>query len=600
MLVTLTVRDLALVEHAQLDFRTGMHVLSGQTGGGKSLVIAALGLLRGGRAKAGMVRQGADHLRVDGEFQLGTGERSASLKHRLGQILDVPEDEVIPDDELLVVTRIIDKNGRSRVRVAGRPTTLGALKELGAWLLEIHGQGESRALMRPEIQIETLDAFAGLSDLRRQFAGALRDAKAARDAHREACEEVQGRQQQLEFLRFQVQELDALGLSAGETSQLEREHGLLAHVDRQREHLADALAALQDNEPSAGDLLAQGERALAAAAEIDPGLKDALARLSEARELVADAARDSVSAQGDLELDPARMEAVEARMAEIQKVLRRFGPTEADLLAHLGRVRAELDQLDDPATDPDALAQAADAARDHAMKVGRKLHRARAKAAGPFTEAVQRELADLEMPRAQLRVEQGELPAPDGLLEGATAHGPVATQILVCTNPGEPFLPLGEIASGGELARAVLAIKKILADQDRVPLLVFDEIDSEIGGRLGLQVGAKLAEVAAHHQVMIVTHLPQVAAFADVHWMVAKEVAGQGESERTLARVTALDQQGAQRELAAMAGGDAEGAVARATLDEAMRLRERARGGRSSGRRGKPSGKGSSGEASPP
>lgn len=569
MLHTLHIRDLALIDRAEITLHRGLNVVSGATGGGKSLLVAAIKLLRGEKAPGSLVRHGQGELQVDGEFRLGGGERSAAVARLVRDLCGADL-----EDDTLLVTRIVDASGRSRVRIQSRPSTLQALRELGAFLLEIHGQGDSRALMRPEIQCETLDAFAGTASLRHAFADALATAREARDRLRQRSEGERERAQRLEFLRFQVREMRDLGLQENEIAALEAEHRVLANLDALREHLGAVLDALQDAEVNASELLAAAARRLSAAAELDRRLEDAAGSLAEAQERIADVCRQVQSAQGRLDLDPARLQEVTERLDAIQRALKRWGPDEAAFRAALSRAETELSGLEDEAADPGALAEDARAKTAAAGELGRRLLRARQKAAIPFCKAIAAELSSLDMARTEVRVAMAGGLADEVLLDAATAHGPVPVDLDVRINPGEPFHPMRETASGGELARIVLAVKKTLADQDRVPLLVLDEIDAEIGGRLGTQVGNKLAEVARHHQVVIVTHLPQVAAFAERHFLVHKEALGRGTEERTRAAVAELRGKAIERELAAMASG--EGADAEAVA-QAKKLVMRAR-----------------------
>lgn len=569
MLHTLHVRNLALIEAAELRLGAGLNVVSGETGGGKSLLITALKLLRGEKAAAGLVRHGADELQVDGEFRLGAGERSRTVAKLVQELCGGAV-----EDDLLLVTRIVDRHGKSRVRIGGRPATLAALRVVGEFLLEIHGQGDSRALMRPEIQCETLDGFAGTAALRQEFAAAL---AAARELHerlqRDAADERE-RRQRVEFLRFQQREMTELRLGEGEFAALGDEHQLLANLDATRQGLQSALAALQDDELNAADLVAQALRHVRDAAAVDRRLEDAAERLGEVEDLLAEVCRKVQSGLARLDLDPSRLAEVEARLDEIQRALRRFGPTENDFRRTLAEVTAELERMDGGADDPAALAAELQQRTAALGQLGRRLLRARAKAAASFAERIRVELAELGMQHTVVRVAMAEDFADADLLATATAHGPVPVDFEVRINPGEPFRSMRETASGGELARIVLAVKKTLAEQDRVPLLVLDEIDAEIGGRLGLQVGQKLAAVAAHHQVVIVTHLPQVAAFADRHFLVRKLVEKRGRDERTASAVTVLEGAAVERELAAMAAGDGIDAAA---LEQARALVRRAR-----------------------
>ncbi|MCA8955581.1 MAG: DNA repair protein RecN [Planctomycetes bacterium] len=569
MLHTLNIRDLALIEHAELSFHHGFNVLSGETGGGKSLVIAAMELLRGGRSRADLVRHGARELRVDGEFRVGGGGRWSGVFEVLRDTCGIDL-----EGEELIVTRIVDAKGRSKARVNGYPVTVTALRELGAWLLEIHGQGESRALMRPEIQCETLDAFAGTGTLRHRFAAALGEARRTRQHIEEGAGGERERQARAEFLRYQLGEMTALDVRPGELAELDQEHRILAHSDRMRELLESALDALQERDASALDLLHQAGRALDKAAQIDRELADAAALVAEASVGASEASRAIQHGLARVDADPTRLAAVEGRLAELRRALQRFGPTEADFTTRMAAARTELDELSSEAFDPIALAARLAEETATVAQLGGELTEARRAAAERFTAAVEQELASLGMPSTELRVSMAEQPAAERLLDEATAYGPGSLDFTVRVNPGEPPKSLRETASGGEMARLVLSIKKCLADQDRVPFLVFDEIDAEIGGRLGLQVGRKLREVAAHHQLLIVTHLPQVAAFGDAHFKVHKST--DKKAGRTISAIEKLGRAAAERELAAMSVGED---VDQKAIRAARRMVEQAQGG---------------------
>ncbi|MCY2957559.1 MAG: DNA repair protein RecN [Planctomycetota bacterium] len=569
MLHTLHVRNLALIESAEIRLDEHLNVISGETGGGKSLLITALKLVRGEKAQASLIRHGQDELQVDAEFRLSDGDRSRAVIELVSR-----ECGGAIEDGLLLVTRIVDRQGRSRVRIGGRPATIGFLRQLGEFLVEIHGQGDSRALMRAGIQCETLDAFAGTTPQRAQFAAALTVARDVERRLRATTGAQQERRQRVEFLRFQSREMTELRLVEGELEQLVAEHQILANLDVTRQRLQAALGALQDEDANASELLAVAVRSLREAALVDRRLEDSQEALDEASELVAEVCRKLQSGLARLDLDPRRLEAVEARLDEVHRALQRFGPTEADFRRNLVQVTAELLAADNSSDDPDALAVELAGKTEAVAVIGRKLMRARRKAAEPFAEQIGRELKDLGMVHTQVRVVLKDEVADSELLAQATEHGPSVVDFEVRINPGEPFRSMKDTASGGELARIVLAIKKTLADQDRVPLLVLDEIDAEIGGRLGLQVGQKLHDVALHHQVVIVTHLPQVAAFANRHFLVNKEIAGKGAEERTRSQVRQLKGHEVERELAAMTTGDGDDLVA---LNQARSLVRRAR-----------------------
>lgn len=565
MLNTLTIRDLALIENAEISYTQGLNVISGETGGGKSLVIAALQLLRGEKARADMVRHGAENLAVIGEFYLGDSDRSLAAVEAVRELCGIEL-----DDDLLIITRIVDPKGRSRARVNGQPVTMTVLRELGSWLLEIHGQGDSRALMRSEIQCETLDAFAGTRKLRGEFARTLIEARASRERHLHILGGERERQERLEFLRYQLIEMQSLELEAGEVQRLEQEHRLLGHLDHMRELLATTLDSLQEGDACASDLLGKASKALREAADIDHDLASAAEQVTDAEVNVAEACRSVQSGLSRLDLDPSRLAAVEERLAEVRKGLSRFGPTDTDFFSRLIEVADELDQIADAAQSPEALARELANKTATLAEIGRKLLRARRKAVARFTSAIESELAGLGMTHTKFGVEMSDQFATEELLDQATSHGPTSVDFTVRINAGEPERSMRDTASGGEMARIVLAIKKCIADQDRVPFLIFDEVDAEIGGRLGFAVGAKLRDVAAHHQVLIVTHLPQVAAFGEAHFKVSKAV-HQGRTTCTVARLGAKE---IERELAAMSSG--EGADQNA-IREARRMVQKAK-----------------------
>ena len=582
MLHTLHVRNLALIESAELHLAAGLNVFSGETGGGKSLLITALKLLRGDRARAGLVRRGARELQVDGEFRLGgagsrvDAERSAEVRRLVDEMCGGSI-----EDDLLLVTRIIDRQGRSRVRIGGRPATLQALRTLGNLLVEIHGQGDSREWTRPETHCQVLDGFADCGELREQFAEAWDAARQLRERLRTQEEGQQEQRQRLEFLRFQQREMAELALADGELVELEAEHQRLANVDAVREGLHAGLAALQEGEHNASELLSLAAAQVRSAAALDSRLQAVAGQFADAEALVDELCRGVQSGMAGLDFEPGRLTHVETRLDEIQRLLRRFGPTEREFRERLVAVTEELDRWEGEIEEPEEMAAQLQERTAKAAALGRKLLRARRRAAKEFTGRVGAGLQDLGMPHTELRIAMPADFRDEDLLDQATRHGPVAVDIEVRINPGEPFRPLGEVASGGELARVVLAVKKAMAQHDRVPLLVLDEIDAEIGSRLGLQVGGKLAAVAEHHQVVIVTHLPQVAAFADRHFLVAKAVVGKAEAERTTSTVRALDRREVEHELAAMAGDAADAA----NREQARSLVRKVRPGVSAGQR---------------
>jgi DNA repair protein RecN (Recombination protein N) len=598
MLEQLTIRDLALLHRTGALPSPGMTVISGETGGGKSLVIQALQLLRGEKGRAGLVRRGAKAASVDGVFVLSEGERSHAVRALYEEVLGTEL-----EDDRVVVTRVVDANGRSRARIDGRPVPLRDLQRFGSYLLEIHGQGQNRSLMRPEIQTELLDAYAGLRELRGDYAQRLQEARRLDAELRELRANERERRERAEFLRYCLEEIDAVDPQAGEMAELEREERILGNLDALRLGLEDGVRELYEDEERepAADLVRRHARRIQELTEFDERLGEGARLLEEAALLLEEGVHELQGGLARLELDPARLDELRERLGELRRLCERFGPREEDVLEQREKMREELARLDDAADGPAALESRLESILQELGQLAGKLETQRKRAARPLSKRMMEELAELGMAKAvvEVRVVARE---GDSLLARCSELGTCEVDVFLAPNPGETMTPLRETASGGEVARVMLVLKKILADRDQVPVLVFDEADAEIGGRLGLAVGRKLAAVAAAHQVLCVTHLPQIAAFAETHLLVEKRVektdakggkggaksgtkkgamaAGADAAERTVAEIRPLNEEERQRELASMARG--QDAVDEGALQEAGRLlqlaRERAHG----------------------
>jgi DNA repair protein RecN (Recombination protein N) len=570
MLEELTVRDLALLRQATLRPAKGLTVISGQTGGGKTLVVQALRLLRGEKADADVVRHGATAATIDGSFALTGGERSRRVRELYAEILGQPV-----EDERIVVSRSVDARGRSQARIDGRPVALRDLRRLGEFLIEIHGQGASQSLVRPESQTELLDAYAGLGERRRELARELHAVRALAERLAAQQKGEHERRERAEFLRFCLADIDRVGPRPGEMAELLAEAGVLRHLDQLRQVVEGGVRQLSEGEDGGSapilEQLARLQREVVAAVAIDARLEGAARLVEEGRLALEEAARELRDGRERLDLDPLRLEAVEQRLADLQRLLERFGPSEEQLVEARQRMRKELALCEDATQSPEAL-QAELMRRVAELEAsGGELTQARTKAARALSRTLVRELADLGMERlrAEVRIVLNE---GDTALSRLTDLGTSHVEVFLAPNPGEPLTALQKTASGGEVARVMLALKKILADQDCVPVLVFDEIDAEIGGRLGLAMGRKLRQLATDHQVLCVTHLPQIAAFAHGHWLVAKRVETGADGERTVSELRELAGDDRQRELASMTRG--EGAIDRGALAEAGRLLE--------------------------
>ncbi|HVZ76369.1 MAG TPA: DNA repair protein RecN [Gemmatimonadaceae bacterium] len=550
MLIELRIRNFAIIESLTLPLAPGLNVLSGETGAGKSIIVGALGLLLGERASADLIRTGADKATVEGVFDVG-GRRD------LRALLDDRGIEL--DDALLVLKREVAAAGRARAWINGTTVTAAVLAEVGRHLVNLHGQHEAQLLIDPESQRAILDAFGD--------AGA--DAAAVREAHRALAEvrhaiaDLERRRSDAErradYLRHVVREIEESRVSDGEDARLEEEANRLENADELQGLAASALGVLAGEEQGVLAQLDALARVLQQLQRLDPSL----GRLQES----FDAAYYALDAlQGELdryrdtvELDPARLEEVRRRRDLLFRLVKKYGPTLADVIETGRQSRAELDLVDSSGLDLRALQEREAAARTALEESARGLSRKRADAARRLASAVDEVLPDLGMPDGRLTV--ALTPRAETGPEGAED-----VEFRVALNIGHDARPLGRVASGGELSRVMLALKTILARLDHVPTLVFDEVDAGIGGRVGLQVGDTMRRVAADHQVFAITHLPQIAARAHHHILVSKDASG----GVTTASVAVLSGDARVAEVARMLGGDPESSVSRAHAAELL------------------------------
>ena len=556
MLEDLAIKNLAVVEKARIRPAAGMTVITGSTGGGKSLIVTALKLLRGGKAAAALVRRGAERAVVDGSFRLSRGERSDSLRAAAVRILGEE-----PEEDLVVLSRVVEASGRSRAYACGRPITVGQLRQLGSLLIEVHGQGESAMLCRPQAQAEMVDQFGGLEEERKAFAAAL---DRARDLARELEERARGegeRRDRIDLLSFQLDQIRRVAPEPGELSRLEERRSVLANLERLRELLDGAGRELSQEEACITERLGRVLSRLEEAARFDRRAAEPLEALGEAEELLREAGGRVLSHLHSLDEGGDRLDTIEERIHGIRTLCNRFGVEESGLEELARRFEEELDRLRELDEGAGTLTGEAAAALTRAAEAGRRLAAKRGRAGGKLCRALADDLARMGMGSAKVGLVQEPLP-DHRLLAEATPWGAGRVEFLLRANPGEKELPLARVASGGERARVMLALKKRLADADTVPLLVLDEIDAEVGGRLGGAIGRELKEVALSHQVICVTHLPQVAAYGDEQVVVEKGV----ERGRTFARVRSVVGRERDRELAAMSRGGPpeEGEIRRA------------------------------------
>lgn len=565
MLVELAIRDFAIIEDVRLRLTPGFNALTGETGAGKSILVGAVGQLLGDRADSDVVRAGAERAIVEGVFEPGP---------RADRIRDVLEAYGIDEDPVLIMCREIHAAGRSTARVNGRSVPVRALTEIGQLLIDIHGQSDNASLKREAEHVELLDRFGGLLGDRAALAervGRLRSVRRELDALRGDAEEMARR---AERLRWQVDEIAQARLKAGEEDELLAERHRLVNAERLAALAERAYTALHGDEDQTGaaDLLGAADAALGALAEIDPEMREHVEALAAALEAARDVAHAVRVYRERSAFDAGGLEAVEERLAAIAELRRKYGGDVGEVLAHGERAAAELARLEGAEAETDALEAEAAAVAGEIGALGAALGARRREAGGRLAAAVEAQLGALGMADGRFQVALERTPDPAGVAaDGGSwafdASGLERVAFLVSTNAGEPPRPLARIASGGETARLMLALKNVLTAADGIPTLIFDEIDAGIGGRIGRVVGEKLWRLAARHQVLCVTHLPQVAAWGDTHFHVRKAVA----DGRTVTEVRQLEGPARVEEVAQMLGGagDAARANARQLLAEA-------------------------------
>lgn len=551
MLIEIRIRDYAVIDDLRLELGPGLVALTGETGAGKSIIVGALSLLMGERASSETVRVGAERAVVEGVFDVsGRPEVLARLE----------EQGLAAEDGLLILRREVAAEGRNRAWVCGSPATASLVGELGRSLVDLHGQHEHQTLLHAAEQRGVLDAFAGAGPMAarvRLLHAELRSLEGELEALESRRREIESR---ADFLRFQASEIADAHLEAGEDEALDEEARRLEHAEELAEDASNLHQGLYAGEDAVSDRLAELRSVLQRLARIDGSLADTAGMVEEAYHQVVEAGRALGDYAASVEHDPGRIEKVRRRLDLLFRLKRKYGPELSDVLDTLRRVQAELEELETSSLDLDALSRRRDAAREELAAASAELSERRSEAAGRLATRVEALLPELGMPGAVFRVGLEPLSAPG-------AGGAEAVEFRASLNPGFEPRPLARIASGGELSRVMLALKSILADVDRVPTLVFDEVDAGIGGTVASAVARKLREVAETHQVFVITHLPQLASLANGHLLVEK-------TERrgvAATRVGALDGEARVREIARMLGGDPESATSRDHARELLR-----------------------------
>ena len=539
MLRSLHIRNLAIIDALDLEFEGGFSVLSGETGAGKSILIDALGLVLGDRADAGLIRAGEAQAEISAGFSLdGSLAARAFLRE---QAMEDPD-----DTNACLLRRVVSGDGRSRAFINGAPASLANLRELGELLVEIHGQNEHQSLLRAETQRELLDDFGGHGDALAAVAQAAREYAEA-EAGIERLRAVAGRDPaQLDFLRYQLRELESLKLAPGELERLDADHRRLANAGRLLDEGQRAQEMLYGGENSLHDQLAAARQILSGLSSLESGFGDAESALQQAEVQIREAADTVRHLLDRLDLDPERLAEVERRLEAMHDLARKHRVKPEELAARLEALHQDLQGSEQAAGNLEKLEVQRSAAAGRYKAAATKLSAARRKAAKEFAARAAAIVRELGMPKAELNVAVDSAPQ-----ERPRLAGDDEVRLDFSANAGQPPRALAKVASGGELSRVSLAIRLVAQQVRSAATLIFDEVDAGIGGGTAETVGIKLRELAGKRQVLSVTHLPQVAAQGEHHYAIGKIVT----AGKTLTRVTALDARGRVAELARMLGG---------------------------------------------
>jgi DNA repair protein RecN (Recombination protein N) len=559
MLHELHIQNFAIIDKLNLKFGPGLIILTGETGAGKSIILDAVEMLVGGRADATVVRTESDAALVEATFQLKGPDKEA-----VNEVLK--REELLDDPNFVTLTREVRREGRNVARVNGRTVGATLLKEIGAYLVDIHGQSEHLSLLDPRAHLGLLDRYADvarpLSEYRQTYqklSNVRRELNELRQAQADA-------DRRTEMLTFQAEEIEAAKLKPGEDEELRKERDRLANAESLAQYAQQALNVLDEGSPespAASDLVGQAAQALAGLAKIDKAQEELADEAATLEDTLADVVRSLRDYLDAIEYNPKRLDEVEERLNLIHNLTRKYGGSIPAVIASGTEARKQLENISNAGERIGALEAEEDERLQTLSKQAQALSDKRKSAAEKLGKGIETELDDLKMAAARFGVDFQTRPDPNGipLADGSRlafdSNGFDRVEFLVAPNPGEGLKPLVKIASGGETSRLMLALKNILASADQIPSLIFDEIDQGIGGRVGLVVGFKLWHLGRNHQVFCVTHLPQLAVFGDEHYQVQKLIQG----NRTLTRVERLTGEPQLLELSQMLGEVGEGTL---------------------------------------
>ena len=567
MLLELSITNLALIDAMNIDFAPGMNVLTGETGAGKSIVVDAVNLVLGERADRELIASGQQKARVEAVFDIAGNERVQA---------QLEEMELPTDEDTVSISRELTSAGKNICRVNGTVVPLQTLRQISAQLLDIHGQHEHQLLLDSKNHLGYLDEFAAeeirplLEETARQYAAWRTSAQKLTRLRKSVSE----REQRIDMLRFQLEELRAARLRPGEEDELERQKVFYRNAGRIMAAFDEACALLHSGAQSgasAVELLREGVRALSPVASLDSRYESVYARLDGLCYEVEDAVGELNGLREEMDYDEQEAEQVEGRLDLLHRLGRKYGATTGEMIRYRDKIAAELGELEDS---DEAMEHLEKEVRQHAkalMEVSSRLTHAREEAARRFETSIEAQLRDLGMKNARLSVAFAPLAQGERITDRFSAQGVDRVELLFCANLGQPMKPLARVASGGELSRIMLALKNLSAQKPGIPRsMVFDEIDTGISGRMAQVVSEKMSQIGDHHQVICVTHLPQIAAMADEQFLVRKS----DEGGVTRTRVMHLDRAQRAQEIARMVGGaacDSESSIRHAMtmLDEA-------------------------------
>jgi DNA repair protein RecN (Recombination protein N) len=579
LLLELRVKNLGIIEDINWKPDAGLNVITGETGAGKSLIIDAVELLLNATAGEEVIRYGAGEACIEGLFSIN------AANSRMKDFLD--EKGLLQEDDCLVINYEVRKQKPGVVRINGHLVTKTVLRQTGQLLIDIHGQSEHLSLLDKKYHLDFLDAYAHTSQLRDNFSRQTSRLHEINSNLKIQEEKEKETARQEEFLRYQVEEIQRANLQPKEDEELENERRLISFSEKLKDYSSRVSRALSETDASPGACSAiaginQALQAMRKLVELDPALLKHLDYLEKTVYTLEEVARDVREYNERLEHDPGRIEEIELRLELIHNLKRKYGKSIEEILAYLEKTQKELEDIGQTCEKRSRLEEERNSLKQAMGNLAEELSAARSQAARRLTQDVKKELDDLEMPQMRFeaalsrRTAQDGLAFPDGQVYAFSPEGIDEVEFLVSTNPGEPLKSLAKIASTGEISRFTLALKGALSEVDHIPVLIFDEIDIGIGGRSGDIIGRKLWRLARNHQVICVTHLPQIAAYADAHFRVRKEING----DRTTSLLEDLAENARLEELATMLAGPN---FSQAALRNAGELRQQAKNRKTAG-----------------